>query len=258
LTLKPGSRFTLSLVDGLRVSELAERAGVAPSTIRFYERAGLLSPAQRAENGYRVFTESALQELAFISRAKGIGMSLEDIAGLVAAWPTGECRSLQARLRTFLAGRIGQVREQLAELRAFERQLQAVLDRLSAHDPGPEQCGKGCSCETGLDLAPGVTVPTASPWGCSLDRDALTARIGQWQALAAAATAAERADNIARLILPADPDTVAAAAALCAAETACCVQTRFRLEITAGQVALTAEAPGSPGLLDILSPAHTP
>jgi DNA-binding transcriptional MerR regulator len=39
--------FTLGVVNGLRVSELAERAGVAPSTVRFYERAGLLSPGQR-------------------------------------------------------------------------------------------------------------------------------------------------------------------------------------------------------------------
>jgi MerR family transcriptional regulator, copper efflux regulator len=62
-----------------------------------YERAGLLSPARRAANGYRVFDESALDELAFISRAKGIGMSLEDIADLVASWPVGERRSLQAR-----------------------------------------------------------------------------------------------------------------------------------------------------------------
>jgi DNA-binding transcriptional MerR regulator len=140
-------------VTGLRVSELAERAGVAPSTVRFYERAGLLSPARRAANGYRVFEESALDELAFVNRAKRIGMSLEDIADLVAAWPGGECRSLQARLREFLAGRIGQVREQLAELGVFERQLQTVLGRLAAGDPGPERCGTGCGCETDLDVA---------------------------------------------------------------------------------------------------------
>jgi DNA-binding transcriptional MerR regulator len=157
LTLKLGSGFTLGAVDGLRVSELAERAGVAPSTVRFYERAGLLSPPRRAANGYRVFDESALDELAFISRAKGIGMSLEDIAGLVASWPVGECRSLQARLRAYLAGRISQVRQQAAEMGMFERQLQAVLDRLSARDPGPEHCGRGCSCEADLDLASGQT-----------------------------------------------------------------------------------------------------
>ncbi len=205
-------------MKGLRVSQLADRAGVAPSTVRFYERAGLLSPARRAENGYRVFDESALDELAFVSRAKGIGMSLEDIAGLVAAWPTGECRSSQARLRGFLAGRIGQVREQLAELGAFEHQLQTVLGRLSARDPGPEHCGKGCICEADLDVAANVS-------------------------------------HDVRLILPAGPDMAAAVARLSAAETACCAQTRFLLEVTADRVILTIEDPGTPGLLDVLFPA---
>ena len=92
LTLKLSSRFTLTAMSGLRVSELAERAGVAASTVRFYERVGLLSPARRAPNGYRVFDESALEEMAFVSRAKGIGMSLDDITNLLAVWPHRECR----------------------------------------------------------------------------------------------------------------------------------------------------------------------
>jgi len=155
-------------MEGLRVAELAERAGIAPSTVRFYERAGLLSPAQRAHNGYRMFGASALDELAFISRAKSIGMSLDDIAGLVAAWPTGECRSLQARMRDFLARRISQVREQQAELAAFERQLRAVLDRLASRDPGPGRCGHGCGCETDLDLTADGAAPGPVPWGSTL------------------------------------------------------------------------------------------
>jgi DNA-binding transcriptional MerR regulator len=250
--------FTLEAVDGLRVSELAERAGVAPSTVRFYECAGLLSPARRADNGYRVFDESALDDLAFVSRAKSIGMSLEDIAGLLAAWPVSECRSLQARLRVFLAARIGEVHEQVAELGMFECQLRAVLDRLSARDPGPERCGKGCICETDLDLALAGAAEAPGPWGCTLDRDELVTRIGQWRALAAAATSTERTTDRVRLVLPADPQMIATVTALCAAETACCSQTRFLLDITAGQLSLTAEAPGTPGLLDALFPAGTP
>lgn len=250
--------FTLGGMEGLRVSELAERAGVAPSTVRFYERAGLLSPPRRAANGYRVFHESALDELAFISRAKGIGMSLEDIAGLLVAWPAGECRSLQARLRAFLAGRIGQVHEQAAELRAFDGQLQTVLDRLSARDPGPERCGKGCICETALDPALDEAAEGPGPRGCSLDRDELATRIGQWRALAAAATSAERTADAVLFVLPAGPEMIATVTALCAAETACCGQTRFLLDITAGQMTLTAEAPGTPGLLDALFRASGP
>lgn len=258
LDLEAGINVYAWVVDGLRVSELAERAGVTPSTVRFYERAGLLSPARRAANGYRVFDESALAELAFVSRAKGIGMSLEDIAGLVAAWPAGECRSLQARLRGFLAARIGQVREQVAELGSFEAQLQAVLGRLSARDPGPEQCGKGCGCETDLDLAPAIAGPGPGLRGWAPGRDAEGSRAGQWRAVAAAAVSAERAGGTVRLVLPASPDTISAVAALCAAETASCPQARFVLEVTAGQVMLTVHAAGIPGLLGMLVPPGVP
>ena len=231
---------------------------MAPSTVRFYERAGLISPARRAHNRYRMFNESALDEIIFVQRAKGIGMSLEDIADLVAAWPTGKCQSLQARLRAYVAGRISEVHKQQAELGAFEHQLQVVLSRLSAHDPGPGQCGRGCYCETDLDPAADQAAPGPAPEGCSLDRDELVSRISQWQEVAAVATSVDHTGDIARLVLPPSPDTITAVAALCAAETACCPQTRFLLEVTASQVTLTVEAPGSPGLLATLLPVSTP
>ena len=69
----------------------------------------------------------------------------------------------QGRSRHYLAGRISQVRQQAAEMGMFERQLQAVLDRLSARDPGPEHCGRGCICEADLDLAPGQTSADPAP-----------------------------------------------------------------------------------------------
>jgi MerR family transcriptional regulator, copper efflux regulator len=240
-------------MNGLRVAELAARAGVAASTVRFYERAGLLSPARRAVNGYRVFDESALEELAFIQRAKAIGMSLEDIAGLVAAWPSGSCQSLQAQMRVHLAGQISQIREQRAGLDAFERQLQTVLGRLSARDPGPERCGRGCGCESDLQLDPHDTAPGAEAWGCSLGGDALAARVGQWREVAAAALVEHSCGSV-RLVLAADPGLIATVAGLCAAETACCPQARFLLEVTASQVVLTIEAPPDEGLLEMLLP----
>jgi hypothetical protein len=184
-------------------------------------------------------------------------MSLEDIAGLVASWLTGKCQSLQARLRAYVTGRIGEVHKQQAELSAFEHQLQTVLSRLSAHDPGPDQCGRGCYCETDLDPAADQAAPGPAPEGCSLDPEALATRISQWQEVAAAATSVEHTSSTARLVLPPSPDAIAAVAALCAAETACCPQTQFLLGVTASQVTLTVEAPGSPGLLATLLPAST-
>jgi hypothetical protein len=68
----------------------------------------------------------------------------------------------------------------------------------------------------------------------------------------------EHTSDTARLVLPPSPGTITAVAALCAAETACCAQTRFLLDVTTSQVTLTVEAPGSPGLLATLLPASTP
>jgi MerR family transcriptional regulator, copper efflux regulator len=252
--LKSGSMFTLGAMNGLRVAELAARAGVAASTVRFYERAGLLSPARRAKNGYRVFDKSALKQLAFIQRAKGIGMSLEDIAELVAVWPHSSCQSLQARMRVHLAGQISAIRLQRAELDTFERQLQTVLDRLSARDPGPERCGRACGCETDLELGPDRTTADPEPWGCSLSPDALASRIGQWQDVVAAAASVEDTSGSVRLTLPAEPDMIATVARLCLAETACCPQVRFRLEVTARHIVLTIEAPPGDKVLALLLP----
>jgi hypothetical protein len=75
--------------------------------------------------------------------------------------------------------------------------------------------------------------------------------------VAGAATSVERATGTVRLVLPADPDLIVRVAELCAAETACCAQSRFLLEVTAGQVTLTAEAAGMPGLLDTLFPVSS-
>lgn len=71
-------------------------------------------------------------------------------------------------------------------------------------------------------------------------------------------TTVQRASGTVLLILPASQDMTATVAALCAAETGCCPQTRFVLEISDGQLVLSAQAPATPGLLDMLFPPATP
>lgn len=65
--------------QGLRVGELAARAGVSAPTVRFYERKGLLPAARRSEAGYRLYGVEALADLRFIARAKALGLPLEEI-----------------------------------------------------------------------------------------------------------------------------------------------------------------------------------
>jgi arsenate reductase len=62
----------------LKVSELAERAGVAPSAIRWYESAGILPPASRQANGYREYAEEDLARLRLVVSLRRLGVGPED------------------------------------------------------------------------------------------------------------------------------------------------------------------------------------
>ncbi len=64
----------------MRIGELAERAEVSTSKIRFYEARGLLAPAVRLANGYRDYDEPALLTVRFIDRAQSLGFTLAEVA----------------------------------------------------------------------------------------------------------------------------------------------------------------------------------
>jgi hypothetical protein len=103
-------------------------------------------------------------------------------------------------------------------------------------------------------LVPIGPLPGAEPWGCSLGPAALAARIGQWQDVVEAAVSVEDTGGSVRLALPADSDMIATVARLCLAETACCPQARFWLEVTASHIVLTIEAPPGDKVLAMLLP----
>ena len=81
--------------DKLTVAEIAQRAGIAPSHVRYYQRAGLLPEPARA--GRQVHYPSGVMErLHTIAQAREAGLSLEEIGEL-------------SRLRGLLQGDRGQV-----------------------------------------------------------------------------------------------------------------------------------------------------
>jgi MerR family redox-sensitive transcriptional activator SoxR len=80
--LKSASSQVRSGDAGLRIGEIAERAGVNTSLIRYYERIGLLPPPERV-SGQRRYDASVLRRLAVIEVAQRAGLSLDEIRGLL-------------------------------------------------------------------------------------------------------------------------------------------------------------------------------
>ena len=62
----------------MKVSELAERAGIAPSAVRWYESVGILPPAARRANGYREYADEDLARLRLVVSLRRLGLGPED------------------------------------------------------------------------------------------------------------------------------------------------------------------------------------
>ncbi len=62
----------------MKVSELAERAGIAPSAVRWYESVGILPPATRQPNGYREYADEDLARLRLVVSLRRLGLGPED------------------------------------------------------------------------------------------------------------------------------------------------------------------------------------
>ena len=73
---------------GLPIGELARRAGVAASALRFYEAQGLIS-GQRSAGGRRQYPRHVLRRVAFIRAAQALGLALDDIRAALATLPEG-------------------------------------------------------------------------------------------------------------------------------------------------------------------------
>lgn len=112
----------------LSIGQLAEQAGVAIDTVRYYERNGLLAPASRLASGYRRYGGRELRRLRFIRRAKALGFSLEDVRQLLSLSDEQDV----AQVKQAAQRKLAEIDHRIAEL----RRVRAGLDTLIAACPG--------------------------------------------------------------------------------------------------------------------------
>jgi MerR family redox-sensitive transcriptional activator SoxR len=72
----------------LAIGALAERTGVAPSALRFYEAEGLIH-STRSDGGQRRYTRDTIRRVSFIRVAQQVGLRLEEIGAALASLPDG-------------------------------------------------------------------------------------------------------------------------------------------------------------------------
>lgn len=135
----------------LTIGHLAERAGVAPSAIRFYESKGLISSVRTVGNQRR-YEQSVLRRVAFIRTAQQVGLSLEEIGAALATLPDGRTPTRADWQRLSRAWR-SRLDEQIARIEALRDRLDGCIgcgclslktcalnnpgDAAAAQGPGP-------------------------------------------------------------------------------------------------------------------------
>lgn len=248
LDLESGFRVYPVRVVSLRISQLAQLAEVPVSTVRYYERIGLLPQPGRSPNGYRVYDESAVEHLAFISRAKHMGVPLEQVTELIDLWSTGGCRPLQERIRSFLTEKIVEVRSQRAELTQFERQLDDLLGRLHRAVGSPGLCDLDCVCVhldvNEVDGSTCARFPAVSRCdvSCILSHDDQLERVEQWQDLVSLGKVEETEGGL-RIAFEPSGDVATRLARLSSHEVGCCSFFRFQIEVSATESVLRVGVP---------------
>ena len=114
------------------IGQLAQAAGVPISTLRYYERAGLLAPAGRAHNNYRFYTQDTLQRVRFIRAAQATGFTLEDVRILLTLWDgqSALCKDVQP----VVTKRLEEVTQRLQDIQHIQRILTSMLAMCHAQE----------------------------------------------------------------------------------------------------------------------------
>ncbi|MFN2419051.1 MAG: MerR family transcriptional regulator [Candidatus Limnocylindria bacterium] len=235
----------------LTISQLAHRSGVPATTLRYYERAGILPAPARSDSGYRLYDEAAVARLAFVQRAKSLGIDLDDIGELVRLWDGEECGPVQEQVRATVHDQRAATARRLEELTQLAADLDAVAATLGATDT----CGPDCACVRSTESRSELPMASERMIGaaCTLDAAELKQRLADWRALRDRAMQPEPIPGGIRLTFaqdePAEP-----IARLAALESECCAFYTFTLRVDGPrrQLEISAGVGGEPAVQALL------
>ena len=110
-----------------QVGEVSRSLGINPQTLYFYERIGLIPSPRRTEAGYRLFSQGDVERLAFISRAKSLGLSLDEIKEILVL-KEGQlltCKAVYDRL----SPKVQEIQENIQKLQTLHDELLPLLEQ---------------------------------------------------------------------------------------------------------------------------------
>jgi len=109
----------------VNIGEAARLSGVSAKMVRHYESLGLLPRVARTDSGYRQYSEPEVHTLRFIKRARDLGFSMEEIAGLVGLWQNR--RRTSAGVRKIAQKHAQDLGQRIVAMQEMQRTLQHLI-----------------------------------------------------------------------------------------------------------------------------------
>lgn len=106
----------------LTASILAQKAEIPIYTVRHYTKIGLLNPSKNANNGYKIYKQSDITLLRFITNAKDLGFTLKEIAQILNEADNG--KSPCPLVREIIEKRIDETRQKINQLKELQNKME--------------------------------------------------------------------------------------------------------------------------------------
>ena len=120
----------------MNIGEASKASGVSTKMIRYYESIGLIKSPLRAESGYRVYSENEIHALRFISQARDLGFSVDQMNSLLALWRDRSRAS--ADVKNIALEHIRVLDEKAQALKAMSETLRHLAN--NCHGDGRPDC----------------------------------------------------------------------------------------------------------------------
>lgn len=120
-------------MEKLTSGKLAKAAGVNTETLRYYEREGILQPAQRTGSGYRIYDDKAVDRIRFVHQAQALGFTIREIKELIHLDENLDADCDDLRLQAI--DKLSSVDRKIAELQRMRTGLSNLLASCEAGQP---------------------------------------------------------------------------------------------------------------------------
>ena len=118
--------------ERLTISQLAKAAEIPTTTVRYYERIGLVEPEGRSHGNYRLYGNKSLERLRFVRAAQAIGFTLDDIRSLLGDGQRAPCCG---DVKLLIEDRLAEVARRLKDLKHVQRVLTAAKKQCEISNP---------------------------------------------------------------------------------------------------------------------------